>query len=124
MKKSVIPNLLQDDFKSHTEKETLEPTFRTEVCDEEVASEIHEEEKAQETTDSMAQQEERKCFEIDYDFRITLITEESFENMNYIEQEKPTYSSSSEQFAKPSAKFSHFGQINKFHITHCTKGIG
>ena len=68
----------------------------------------------------MAEQEKRKCFEKDYDFRKTLITEESFENMNYIEQEKPNYSSSrsTEQCAKPSAKFSHFGHFCSFWASY------
>ena len=102
LKKSVIPNLLRDDFSSYNEKETLEPTFLTEVCDDEVSSEMHQEEKAENTADSMDQQEERKCFEKDYDFMKTVIDEESFENVNGNEQEKPVHSSTAEQFAKTS----------------------
>ena len=95
MKKSVIPNLLQDDFKNYNENETLEQTFLTEVCDAGVSSEIHVEEKAKNTADSIDQQEKRKCFENDYDFRKTLINEESFENINGIDPEKPAVVSKS-----------------------------
>eukprot|EP00091_Calanus_sinicus_P007391 TRINITY_DN18434_c0_g1_i1.p1 TRINITY_DN18434_c0_g1~~TRINITY_DN18434_c0_g1_i1.p1 ORF type:complete len:159 (-),score=43.01 TRINITY_DN18434_c0_g1_i1:129-581(-) len=98
LKKSVIPNLLQDDFKSCNENYTLEPTFLTEVCDEEVLSDNHEEKKAPSTADSMYQQEKRKCFEKDYDFRKTLINEESFENIN----EQEPIQSSTELSAEPS----------------------
>ena len=107
LKKSVIPNLLQDDFKSYTDNETLEPTFLTEVCDDEVSSELHDEEKAQNTANSMDKQEKRKCFEKDYDFRKTLINEESFETMSDVEQERPVHSSSTEDVAKTSNLNSH-----------------
>ena len=97
LKKSVIPNLLQGDLKSYTENE---PTFLTEVCDDEVSSDIHEEEEAQNTADSIDQQAKRKCFKQDYDFRKTLVNEESFENMSDNEQENSVHISSTEQFAK------------------------
>ena len=88
LKKSVIPNLLQDDFKSYTENETLVPTFLTEVCDDEVSSEVH---------------EKRKCFEKDYDLRKTLMNEESFENVSGgTEEGNPVHSSSTEHFSKNS----------------------
>ena len=79
LKKYVIPNLLQDDFKPNNENETLEPTFLLEDCN--VSSEIHEEEQAQNTADSINQQEKRKFFEKDYVLRKPLVNEESFENM-------------------------------------------
>ena len=103
LKKSVIPNLLRDDFSSYNQKET----FLTEVFDEQVSSEMHEEEKAENTADSMDQQEKRKCFEKDYDFRKTVMDEESFENVNGNEQEKPVHSSTTEQGAKTSNLNSH-----------------
>ena len=59
---------------------------------------VAEEEKAQNTADSMDQQEKRKCFEKDYDFQKTLINEESFENVN--EQKNSTLSLSADQFVK------------------------
>ena len=112
LKKYVIPNLLQDDFKPNNENETLEPTFLLEDCD--VSSEIHEEEQAQNTADSINQQEKRKCFENDYDFRKTLINEESFENINGTETEKHVHST--EKFVETSTV--------KYHILDIFAVIG
>ena len=109
LKKSVIPNLLQEDFKIYNENETLEPTFLTEVCDAGVSSEIYVEEKAKNTADSMDQQEKRKCFENNYDFRKTLINEESFENINGTETEKHVHST--EKFVETSTIKSHILDI-------------
>ena len=55
----------------------------------------------------MDQQEKRKCFQNDYDLRKAVMDEESFENVNANEQDKPVHSSTTEQFAKTSKLNSH-----------------
>ena len=106
LKKSVFPNLLIYDFKSYNENEKSEQTFITEV-----SSDIHEEEKAENTADSMDQQEKRKCFEKDFDFRKTLINEESLENVKGNEPEEPVQSSSTEYFVNIFTLNSHILDI-------------
>ena len=89
LQKSVIPNLLQDDFTSYDKQ-----TFLTELCDEEndhdhklAPAEIHKVTEVEEEKEVLGQQDKQKCFQKDIDFRQTLVDEDSFENI-LIHQEK------------------------------------
>merc|ERR1711892_904628 len=77
LKKSVIPNLLQDDFSSYNES-----TFLTEVDEDEAPSDLQQEEEAGIEVPVQDQHDKQKFFQKDVDFRQTLINEDSFENIN------------------------------------------
>ena len=83
LQKSVIPNLLQDDFTSYDKQ-----TFLTELCEEEndhahnhAPAAIHEVTEVDEEKEVLGQQDKQKCFQKDIDFRQTLVDEDSFENI-------------------------------------------
>ena len=86
LRKSIIPNLLSDDFNTLNKdelEENHEPTFLTEVSDEE--ADLRTEEELQNTLSVHDQEKKRNCFKDDFDFRKTLVNEESFENMKETE---------------------------------------
>eukprot|EP00092_Neocalanus_flemingeri_P017544 GFUD01018982.1.p1 GENE.GFUD01018982.1~~GFUD01018982.1.p1 ORF type:complete len:144 (+),score=59.94 GFUD01018982.1:160-591(+) len=83
LKKSIIPNLLdrEDKFEEHNE-----PTFLTEVSDDEIEADLKDEEGVRSTSTVLDQNAKREHFKVDFDFRRTLVNEESFEDMKETEQ--------------------------------------
>ena len=85
LKKSIIPNLLEDDFNDEFE-ECSEPTFLTEVSEDEVEVDLKEEKEVLNTSTVLDQEQKRNNFKNDFDFRKTLINEESLENIKEPQQ--------------------------------------
>ena len=77
LKKSEIPNLLQDDFSSHSEQ-----TFLTELSEEIISSKLQESQELEIEDRVLEQHEKQKLFKKDVDFRQTLINEHSFESIS------------------------------------------